>query len=164
MNTTQLINSRFGVKTKSWGPHFWKTMYFVAMNYPVSEPSQQDRRHYKSFFTSIQFVLPCGLCLADFKKAMVEVPIDDYMDTRMDLLKWVWVMYDMVNRKLMNQEKERFNIERSKAEDLYANKRITKKQLEQRVYKLRQRICVTPKSTPFKEVLCEYAQHRAQPK
>lgn len=163
MNTTQLINSKFGVKTKSWGPHFWKTMYFVAMNYPV-KPSQQDRKHYKSFYSSIQFILPCGLCLADFKKTISEIPIDDYLDSRIDLLKWVWTMYDHVNCKLIAQEKKQFIEERKKLVEFYNENRISKKQLDQRVEKLYQKICSTQKTTPFRQVLAEYAQHRARPK
>ncbi len=164
MTTLQLINSTYGVKTKAWGPHFWKTMYFVAMNYPVSNPSQQDRKHYKSFYQSIQFILPCGLCLADFKKAVKEIPIDEYLDSRIDLLRWIWDMYDRVNCKLMAQEKKRFIEERNKLVQYYDEKRINKKQFDQRVEKIYQKICTTQKTTPFKQVLSEYAQHRARPK
>lgn len=162
-STTQLINMRSGVKTKSWGPHFWHTMYFVAMNYPLN-PSQQDRRHYKTFYTSLQHLLPCGWCIESYRRFIIESPIDDFLDSRMRLLRWVWIIHDKVNKKLIACESNTFAEERKRLTKQWSDGKLTKSQLGQRLDKARDRICVTQKSTPFREVLDEYAQHRAIPK
>ena len=80
-----------------WGPHGWKFMHYVALAYPV-KPTADQKIQYKTFFESIQNILPCGLCSHNYKKHLKELPIDDsVLESNITLLKWTIDMHNKVN-------------------------------------------------------------------
>lgn len=80
-----------------WGPHGWKFMHYVALAYPV-KPTSDQKTQYKTFFESIQNILPCGLCSHNYKKHLKELPIDDsVLESNITLLKWTIDMHNKVN-------------------------------------------------------------------
>ena len=44
-----------------WGPHFWFVLHLVSFHYP-DNPNQKDKDSYKSFYYSVQGILPCQNC------------------------------------------------------------------------------------------------------
>ena len=50
-----------------WGPHLWKALHMITMGYP-NEPSEEDKKNYKSFFENLYLVIPCSICATNYKK------------------------------------------------------------------------------------------------
>ena len=87
-----------------WGPHGWKFMHYVALAYPT-KPTLEQKNEYKTFFESIQNILPCGLCSHNYKKHLKELPIDDsVLESNITLLKWTIDMHNKVN--VLNGKRE----------------------------------------------------------
>ena len=50
-----------GMVTSIWGPPMWHYLHTMSFNYPVN-PTNEDKKHYKEFFITLQYVLPCVGC------------------------------------------------------------------------------------------------------
>ena len=71
-----------------WGPYGWKFMHFVALAYP-QKPTADDKKNYKTFFESIQNILPCALCSNNYKKHLLELPLTDtVLESNVNLVRW----------------------------------------------------------------------------
>jgi hypothetical protein len=86
------------IKPSVWGPHGWKFMHFVSLGYPDT-PSQEDKRQYKEFYESLQHILPCGACAQNYKLNIQRTPIDNSLDSRDTLIKWVIDIHNRVNQE-----------------------------------------------------------------
>ena len=86
------------IKPSVWGPHGWKFMHFVSLGYPET-PSQEDKRQYKEFYESLQHILPCGACAQNYKLNLQRTPIDNSLDSRDTLIKWVIDIHNRVNQE-----------------------------------------------------------------
>jgi hypothetical protein len=157
--------SESGVKTKVWGPHFWKTLFYVAMGYPVeitSSPCHRTvKKQFYNFYASLQWTLPCGWCLESYRRFFQEDSVCESLDSRLSLMKWLYRLRDKVNKKLIFQEKQAFAEVRKKLLLQYQAKKINKQQLDQKTKAAEKKICFTKKSPAFAEVLEEYASARA---
>lgn len=105
------MDNHAGINPEKWGPHFWKTLFYAAMNYPVKiDPNNRChsnlKKHYKNFYASLQYILPCIYCLESYRRFWAELPIDNHLESRIDLLKWLYGLKDKVNKKLIFQEKQ----------------------------------------------------------
>lgn len=81
-----------------WGPHGWKFLHYVTLNYPII-PSNDDKKNYKEFFNLLQFVLPCSVCSKHFKENLKVLPLSDtVMESRENLIKWCIDMHNIVNK------------------------------------------------------------------
>jgi hypothetical protein len=87
------------IKPDIWGPHGWKFMHYVSMGYP-DNPTDHQKTLYKNFYYSLQDVLPCDKCAENYKKNLIENPIDNHMDNRESLMKWVVDIHNSVNKEL----------------------------------------------------------------
>ena len=86
------------IKPSVWGPYGWKFMHFVSLGYP-EKPSQEDKRQYKEFYESLQHILPCGACAQNYKLNIQRTPIDNSLDSRDTLIKWVIDIHNRVNQE-----------------------------------------------------------------
>ena len=86
-----------------WGPHGWNFLHYVSLGYP-QEPTENDKRYYKDFYTSLQNVLPCATCQGNYKKNLSELPIDDALQSRDSLVKWVIDVHNKVNKESNKRE------------------------------------------------------------
>lgn len=166
MSIYNKFNSPTGVKTKEWGPHFWKTLFFAAMVYPVKIDEKIKchkviKNNYKSFFASLKYILPCIYCIESYRRFYLEIDIENYLDSRINLMKWIYIIKDRVNKKLIFQENEKYKEEKKKLLDKYKHKIITKSFYEKKILLLKSKIFMTKKSPPFKDVLEYYEQFRS---
>ena len=76
------------IKPVIWGSHGWKFMHYVTLGYP-DMPTQNDKLNYKNFFTSLQNILPCAKCAQNYKQNLSELSIDNHLQTRDHLVKWL---------------------------------------------------------------------------
>ncbi len=82
-----------------WGPHFWKTMHYVAHSYPDA-PTQKQKKEYERFYKSLMVVLPCSLCRKSYISYYKSLPIKLFMRDRLHLTYWVFIIHQRVNKKL----------------------------------------------------------------
>lgn len=90
------------MNTKDWGPHMWYSLHTIAYNYP-DKPTTEQRNHYKHFYESLQYMLPCKYCRESWKNFLKELPIDNYLHSRSAITFWIYLMHNKVNKKLREQ-------------------------------------------------------------
>ena len=95
------------IKPIIWGPHGWEFMHYVSFGYP-DNPSNKDKNDYKTFYYSLQNILPCEKCSENYKLNLIHDPIDNHLDSRDSLIKWVIDIHNKVNKetgeKVLNYE------------------------------------------------------------
>lgn len=82
-----------------WGRHFWFTMHTVALFYP-DFPTADDMSHARNFFLSLQGLIPCGACAYHYQKLLLAHPLEDALQSKMELSRWVWRLHNEVNARL----------------------------------------------------------------
>ena len=103
------------LKPNIWGPHGWKFMHYVSLGYPEN-PTIDNKNRYKNFYYSLQDVLPCEKCRENYKKNILEYPIDDHLDNKDSLVRWVIDIHNRVNTELNKP-----TLKHQEAIDLYLN-------------------------------------------
>lgn len=84
---------------KIWGPHAWFFLHTVTFSYS-DNPTQTDRYEMKSFFNNFSNIIPCIVCKSHFKQNMEKYPIENFLDSRDDLVNWLINLHNIVNIKL----------------------------------------------------------------
>ncbi len=79
-----------------WGPHLWFSLHTISFNYPL-KPTEEDKKNYKDFFMSMKNVIPCSVCKKNYLRHLNELPIDNVLNNRKDLVYWVIDLHNMVN-------------------------------------------------------------------
>tara|TARA_B100001094_G_C18176814_1_gene798349 strand:+ start:1311 stop:1781 length:471 start_codon:yes stop_codon:yes gene_type:complete len=80
-----------------WGPPAWKFLHTITFNYP-NNPSINDKITYKNFFIILQNIIPCSICQYNYKLHMEKFPIDKYLNSRDNLVKWLINIHNEVNK------------------------------------------------------------------
>jgi hypothetical protein len=88
--------------TRFWGPDGWRLLHSISQTYP-ERPNKIEMNTYKIFFESLQYVLPCIYCRLSYTEYINELSIDDYLNNRHELSKWVYLIHNKVNNKLRKQ-------------------------------------------------------------
>ena len=82
-----------------WGPKAWFFLHTITFNYPEN-PTKNDKLNYKNFFKSLQYVLPCKVCKKNYINHINEFPIDDFLNSKDDIVKWLINIHNEVNKIL----------------------------------------------------------------
>ena len=103
-NNCKLDDSKTnGLITKIWGPHFWETLHCVSFGYPL-EPTEQNKKEYRQFFTSVKDVLPCKYCRESYTIFILSEDgtklTDEDLKNRESLTKWVYKLHERINKKI----------------------------------------------------------------
>ena len=64
-----------------WGPTVWKSIHLIAAAYP-EYPRQSDKAHFKSYFSSLGFVLPCPTCASSYRAFLRKHPIEKFLSSK----------------------------------------------------------------------------------
>jgi hypothetical protein len=153
------------MKTTFWGPPTWVMLFSsVAGSYPVRvDPTKPEHmrvvRSFKGMFRALRYTLPCFYCRQSFAKYLREVPLDDYDKSRRSMMHWLYLVHDLVNKKLIAQEKARYAMAREKI----LAKGLTEAQTKRALAESRQAILRTTPSPPFEKVLATYERQRSRP-
>lgn len=102
MYTHNETSSIVNMSTKIWGPPMWTTLHTISFSYPIN-PTDQDKKNYKQFFTLVGDMLPCILCKRSYKEFIKtgETRLDDDVMLNKDTLtKWLYHLHNKVNFKL----------------------------------------------------------------
>jgi len=81
----------------TWGPHGWKFIHFIALGYP-NNPDEKDKKKYKQFFYLLGDVIPCIICAEHYKKNLEKINIEQYLNSKNNLLQWTILMHNEVNK------------------------------------------------------------------
>jgi hypothetical protein len=79
-----------------WGPHGWKFLHYLSFGYPM-DPTTEQKNQYKTFFLSLQHVLPCSICSKHYSDNLMEYSLDDALRNRDALVRWVIDIHNSVN-------------------------------------------------------------------
>ena len=82
-----------------WGSHLWFSLHTISFAYPI-KPTLNDQNNYKIFFVSLQNVIPCSVCQRNYKRHLLEHPIDKHLNSRKDLVYWLIDIHNMVNSEI----------------------------------------------------------------
>jgi hypothetical protein len=89
-----------GMLTTVWGPSMWHYLHTMSFNYPV-KPTSQDKKHYRDFILSLQYVLPCKYCRINLKNNLKHNPIRQCdMKNRETFSRYVYKLHEFVNKML----------------------------------------------------------------
>ncbi len=158
-----MTNSNNGIRPSFWGSCAWEFLFSaIAGAYPVKiDPDNKQHiktmRQFIAMLHSLEHTIPCVWCRHSFGTYLKELPIIEYTSTRRRMMRWLYVIHDKVNKKLIKQEYDQLK----KAVAELSSKKLTKVQLRAKVAALRARICKTKPSPSFASVLAYYEAQRA---
>lgn len=93
-------SSNDGMLTSVWGPSMWHSLHAISFNYPV-EPTPQNKKEYRDFILSLQYVLPCSKCRDNLKKNFKTLPLTmEKMKNRETFSRYVYDLHELVNHML----------------------------------------------------------------
>ncbi len=81
------------VTPADWGPDTWSHYYSVASNFCPSL-----REAYRQYFNLVPHVIPCPECGEKFAALLKKRPVEKYLNSREQLLKWVWLQHSDVRK------------------------------------------------------------------
>lgn len=89
-----------GFLTTVWGPIMWTSLHTISFNYPV-EPSLEEKKHYRDYVLSLQYVLPCGACRKNLTNNFKKYPLQmKYMKNRETFSRYIYNLHEMINKML----------------------------------------------------------------
>jgi len=104
---TKIINdvieaSTYGLLPKIWGPQLWHSLHCITFTYSLS-PTEEEKRQFRNFFESLQFVIPCCICKTHFQQHISEGEFkltDEVFRDRLSLTRWLYNLHCKVNKEL----------------------------------------------------------------
>jgi hypothetical protein len=162
-----LYHSDSGLSTKNWGPPAWSFLFSCIIGrYPVKiDPKNKDhiqvRKSFRSMLMSLSVMLPCVFCRNSFKQFCKELPINEYLVGRIELMYWLYLMKDKVNKKLIAQEEKCYNNEKKRLKIKYHSGEISKEHYYKLLENFKKSTFQTVPTPPFEQVLGQYEKLRA---
>jgi len=140
-----------GFLTTVWGPMMWSYLHTMSFNYPVN-PSADDKKHYRDFIISLQYVLPCKYCRMNLANNFKKNPIQPcHMESRNTFSRYIYDLHETVNKML----KKKVHLTYCEVRDRYENFRARCTQETPTVFSFKQISDVaTAKKTDKKEKGC----------
>lgn len=87
--------------TRFWGPSAWRLLHSITFAYTPSK----DKAAMRQFFELLPFVLPCKFCRSNLISHYEQLPVEDALESRETLTKWLYTIHGLVNQKLRDQGK-----------------------------------------------------------
>ena len=98
-----------GMLTSVWGPSLWHTLHTISFNYPI-KPTKDDKKNYKNFIESLEFILPCKYCRENYKKNMKSAGFkQSVFKNRDSFSKFIFNLHEEVNKMLGKNSNLTFN-------------------------------------------------------
>ena len=82
-----------------WGPKLWFMLHTISFNYPDS-PTYNDKVNTKNFYEILRYIIPCDVCRVHYTEHLGNMPIDNYLDSKENLIMWVLKLHNTVNISL----------------------------------------------------------------
>jgi hypothetical protein len=89
-----------GFLTSVWGPAMWHFLHTMSFNYPVN-PTPKDKKHYRDYILSLQYVLPCKYCRMNLTNNFKKKPLQMcHMASRDTFSRYIYDLHETVNKML----------------------------------------------------------------
>lgn len=76
------------IDPKIWGTAGWKFITATIFAYP-NNPTNDEKMGYSSFFSSLQYVLPCERCRINYSRHLSHYPLtNEILKSQTSLLNW----------------------------------------------------------------------------
>lgn len=82
-----------------WGPSAWHFLHCVTLASP-KRWTTTEKTHYRCFFRSLGYVLPCKKCRLHFKNWWSDKVFKEKIHSRNDLVRWFIDFHNHVNVRL----------------------------------------------------------------
>ena len=95
-----------GHSPKAWGAQAWHMLHIVAINFPISNPSDDDILAITTYVSGMALTLPCGMCRTHFQeilKGEFEIKPTDLVD-RLSIFAWTIRLHNHVNERLQKTQ------------------------------------------------------------
>lgn len=89
---------------KIWGPSTWIFLHSISFSYP-EKPTKKDKKNYKNFLISLQYVLPCNKCSEHYEKFIKQNSLDNALESQNNLVKYIIKLHNHINQKYKNKSK-----------------------------------------------------------
>jgi hypothetical protein len=152
------------MNTKAWGPSGWTFMFSCIMGrFPETtlDEHAQIVEDFITLFSSMERILPCVYCRDSFKVFYNELDITEYTDSRDNMMRWLYLIKDKVNKKLLKQEQMEFAKEKYALVNSLLSGIITQQEYTDSLVRLKKEIFCTVESPPFEDVLAYYKGFKA---
>ncbi len=83
-----------------WGPSAWETMHAVTFVYPEQNPTAEEKEAMIRYFYASAEVLPCFKCRKHFKELLMTHRMEDNLENRDQLTRWLVARHNDVNQRL----------------------------------------------------------------
>jgi hypothetical protein len=87
------------MQANEWGSHAWKFLHSITFSYP-QDPDNETKNNFKELFSCLRYTLPCSHCRNSYSIFYKYICIDHYLDSREGLTFWLFIIHNLVNRKL----------------------------------------------------------------
>jgi len=87
------------MQANEWGPSAWKFLHSVTFSYPLN-PDEETKNNFKNLFSNLKYTLPCSFCRSYYTQIYKYISIEPYLESRNGLTFWLFVVHNIVNRKL----------------------------------------------------------------
>lgn len=142
-STSNIVNSISAFKTKEFGKHYWYTLFTMILggSFPQKVDLKNNEhkkiiKYYKYTLEGLMYTLPCSICRKSYINFYKKYDINKFLVSKIKLAYWLYLIKDLVNKKLIEQETELI------------------KQGKLKEY-------ITKPSPPFKNVIYHYYKSRA---
>jgi len=88
-----------GLDPNFWGPPLWKSMHSIAEGYPEQDPTEEHKQAARHFYGSLRVLLPCSSCCKHCCAHQQNDPVDDHLESRDNLARWVFDFHNRVNQR-----------------------------------------------------------------
>lgn len=162
-----------GMSTREFGPPLWKYLFTSIMGRYPFEVDFSNPEHiliantFSRMLIDLKDTLPCVYCRESYKVFIKELPINNFLVGRIELMKWLYLIKDRVNKKLITQENKCFEDEKKILKAMYytgefgRDQAIADQMYRQRVSELKKKTFLTVPSPPFEQILDYYESFRA---
>jgi len=143
--TEKDYNNGNGMLTTVWGPSMWHSLHTISFNYPV-HPTRQDKKRYRDFILSLQYVLPCKYCRINIRKNFIKLPLtQDKMKDRASFSRYLYDLHELINTMIGKNSGLSYEDVRERYEHFRANCVVDKPRISVTKNKTRKhRGCVRP--------------------
>ena len=100
--------NRININSNIWGPKGWFFLDSIILSYPMN-PSFDDKKKFKEFFTLVSEMLPCAKCRHHYSDFITKFPLNDQiLSSKNKLINWFLKLHN--NIRLNFQDKSEITL------------------------------------------------------
>jgi len=110
MDKAELLSSDIkAFKSKEFGTKYWYVLFTMILGAYPNKLDNKNKEHlkirkaFKSMMFNLRYTLPCSICRKSYIIFYRENKIENYLESKVKLAYWLYLLKDKVNRKLMKQ-------------------------------------------------------------